>query len=153
MGKGSFSNECCETWVTKSRNDEIEKWLHLPNGSDNDRILSGRLRKLLPITNGTLQKGLAIIASMFPHSMQIERIVSHHNIVLRTENKHTKHTKHKQRHAAPIATNGADTAYYDLRPAVVQIISGRELRNLKPELDTNSKRKFVRKFFRQSGHF
>ena len=68
--EGRFADKCCEQW------DKIEKVPHLPEGSDIGCRLSVRLRKLLPITDGTVQKALAAIGSMSPNSMQAERIVS-----------------------------------------------------------------------------
>lgn len=43
--------------------------------------LSTRLHQLLPVhlTTSCLQKVLAAIMSLSPHSMQVERIISHHN--------------------------------------------------------------------------
>ena len=69
-----FADECCEQW------NKIKIVAHL--SEEIGCKLSVRLRKLLPITDGTIQKVLAAIGSMSPHSKQTERIVSHHNIIV-----------------------------------------------------------------------
>jgi len=56
----------------------------LPAGSDAGATLSNTLRKLLSATRSakTVQKTLEAIATLSPHSMQVERMVSHHNTIL-----------------------------------------------------------------------
>ena len=54
----------------------------LPDGCDLGCKMTVRLRQLLPVTTGSVQKVLASLACMSPHSMQTERIVSHHNLVV-----------------------------------------------------------------------
>ena len=51
----------------------------LPDGCDLGCKMTVRLRQLLPVTTGSVQK---LLASLAPHSMQTERIVSHHNLVV-----------------------------------------------------------------------
>ena len=51
----------------------------LPDGCDLGCKMTVRLRQLLPVTTGSVQKVLASLACMSPHSMQTERIVSHHH--------------------------------------------------------------------------
>ena len=143
--EGRLAAECCEQW------DKIEKVPHLPEGSDIGCKLSVRLRKLLPITDGTVQKVLAAIGSMSPHSMQTERMVSHQNIIV--EDSRTNKTEDTINARLLIALNGVGTAHYDPRPAVAHFLSARERRNRQPDFETYSRRKFVRKFFRQTGHF
>eukprot|EP00795_Rhopilema_esculentum_P005545 gene5545-biopygen530 len=107
--------------------DKIENVPHLPEGSDIGCKLSVRLRKLLPLTDGTVQKVLAAIGSMSPHSMQTERIVSHHNIIV--EDSRTNMTEDTIKARLLIALNGVGTAHYDPRPAVAHFLSARERRN------------------------
>ena len=47
-----------------------------PDGWDLGCKMTVRLRQLLPVTTGSVQKVLASLAFMSPHSMQTERIVS-----------------------------------------------------------------------------
>ena len=70
----------------------------LPGGCDLGCKMTVRLRQLLPVTTGSVQKVLASLACMSPHSMQTERIVSHHNLVV------------------------VGTAYFDPRPALVKFL-------------------------------
>ena len=105
----------------------------------------------MPITDGTVQKVLAAIGSMSPHSMQTERIVSHHNIIV--EDSRTNMAEDTINARLLYALNGVGKAHYDPRPAVAHFLSARERRNRQPDFDTYSRRKFVRKFFRQTGHF
>ena len=48
----------------------------LPDGCELGCKLTVRLRQLLPVTTGSVQKVLASLACTSPHSMQNERIVS-----------------------------------------------------------------------------
>jgi len=69
-----------------------ESWSHIqdvlenavPAGSDTGTTLSNTLRKLLSVTRSakTVQKTLATIATLSPHSMQLERMVRHHNTIV-----------------------------------------------------------------------
>jgi len=79
---GTFAEEVCESW--SQIQDVLEN--ALPAGSDTGVTLSniGLLRKLLRATPSakTVQKSSAAIATLSPHSMQVERIVSHHNTIV-----------------------------------------------------------------------
>jgi len=56
----------------------------LPAGSDTGATLSNRLRKLFSATQSakTVQKTLTAMATLSSHSMQVERMVSHHNTIV-----------------------------------------------------------------------
>ena len=54
----------------------------LPDGCDVGCKMTVTLRQLLRVTTGSVRKVLASLACMSPHSMQTERIVSHHNFVV-----------------------------------------------------------------------
>jgi len=71
---------CVESW--SQIQDVLEN--ALPAGSDTGATLSNTLRKLLSGTRSakTVQKTLAAIATLSPHSMQVERMVKHHNTIV-----------------------------------------------------------------------
>lgn len=142
---GVFADEACEQWNT------ISAIPHLPTGSDLGCSLSVRLRQLLPVTTGLVQKVLSAIATLSPHSMQTERIISHHNLVVDDHRTGMKSNTINAR--LQIALNGVGTAHYDPRMAIVHFLSSRNRREREPNVDSYSKRDFVQKFFRKEGHF
>ena len=92
------------------------------------------LKKLVPVTSGLIQKVLAGIMTLSPHSMQTERIVSHHNMIV-DDNRNTMKQVTINAHLN-IALNGIDTASYDLRKAVVHFPSAKEHWERCPDVDT-----------------
>ena len=70
-----FADDSCEHW---SKIKDVE---FIPEGNDIGSNLSVHLGMLVPITTGIAHTIFAAIMSLSPHSMQTERIVSHHNIV------------------------------------------------------------------------
>ena len=75
---GTFADEACEQRTT------ILDVSYLPVGADVGCSMSVRIRQqlLLTVTTGLVQKVLCAIATLSSHSMQTERIVLHHNVVL-----------------------------------------------------------------------
>lgn len=142
---GQFTDDVCEQWKV------ISDVPYLPVGTDLGCSLSVRLRQLLPITTGLVQRVLAAIATLSPHSMQTERIVSHHNLIV--DDHRTCMNAETVNSRLNIALNGVGTAYYDPRPAVVHFLGAKERRVREPENDIYSQRDFVKKFFRETGHF
>lgn len=142
---GTFTDEACEQWNT------ISNVPYLPVGADLGCSLSVRLRQLLPLCTGLVQKVLAAIATLSPHSMQTERIVSHHNLVV--DDQKTCMNSDTVNARLQIALNGVGTAHYDPRLAVVHFLSVRNRREREPSVDIYSKRDFIKKFFRDTGHF
>src|SRR5271163_2401063 len=110
-----FTNEACEQWSI------ISGIPYLPEGTDVGCFLSVRLRQLLPVCTGVVQRVLAAIATLTPHSMQTERIVSHHNLIM-DDNRScmAPETINARLH---VALNGVGTASYDPRRAVVDFLS------------------------------
>ena len=92
----------------------------LPDGCDLSCKMNVRLWQLLPVTTGSVQKVLAFLACMSPHSMQTERIVSHHNPVV--DNHRISMGENTRNTHLMVALNGVGTAYFDLRPAVVKFL-------------------------------
>ncbi|KAI0227696.1 Nucleolar protein of 40 kDa [Lamellibrachia satsuma] len=92
----------------------------LPDGCDLGCKMTVRLRQLLPVTTGSVQKVLASLACMSPHYMQTKRIVSHHNLVV--DNHRTSMGENTRNARLMVALNGVDTAYFDPRPAVVKFL-------------------------------
>ena len=142
---GIFADEACEQW------NAISDVPHLPAGADLGCSLSVRLRQLLPVTTGLVQKVLSAIATLSPHSMQTERIVSHHNLVVDDHRSSMNSDTINAR--LNIALNGVGTAHYDPRMAIVHFLSARNRREREPNLDIYSRRDFAHKFFREDGHF
>ena len=85
----------------------------LSDGCDLGCKTTVRLRQLLPVTTGSVQKVLASLACTSPHSLQTERIVSHHNHVV--DNHRTSMGEDTRN-----ALKGVGNAYFDPRPAVVK---------------------------------
>ena len=69
----NFVGSVCDSWHA------ISDLKCLPIRNDTGCVLSMRLRQLIPVSTGCLQKLLAAMMSLAPHSMQVERIVSHYN--------------------------------------------------------------------------
>ena len=122
----------------------------LPDGCDLGCKMTVKLRQLLPVTTGSVQKVSASLAYMRPHSMQTERIVSHHNLVV--DNHHTSMGEDTRNARLMVALNGVDTAYFDPRPAVVKFPE-KTRRCGAPDWDIYGQREFVRKFTRETGLF
>jgi len=123
----------------------------LPNGSDVGCGMSVRLRQLLPVCSGLVQRLLAAIATLSPHSMQTERIISHHNLIV--DDTRTSMTSDTTNARLNIALNGTGTAHYDPRPAIVDFLTKKERRKREPDCDLYCEREYMKKFFRKSGHF
>jgi hypothetical protein len=70
----NFADSVCDSWQA------ISDLKRLPIGTDTGCVLSTRLRQLigLPVSTGCPQKLLSAMVSLAPHSMQVERIVSHY---------------------------------------------------------------------------
>ena len=90
----------------------------LPDGCDLGCKMTVRLRQLLQVTTGLVQKVLASLACMSPHSMQTEGIVSHHNLVI--DNHRTSMGEDTRNARLIVALNIVGTAYFDPRPALVK---------------------------------
>jgi len=84
---------------------------------------------------------------MSPHSMQTERLVSHHNIIV--SDSRTRMSEETINARLHLAFNGQGTAHYDPRPAVVEFLTRRDRRKREPTTAIYSDRPFVRKFFRK----
>ncbi|KAG5861413.1 hypothetical protein JTB14_038203 [Gonioctena quinquepunctata] len=98
-------------------------------------------------TKGTLQKLLVSLVVTSPHSMTVERVISHYNnmkIPFRmSSNNDTLNDR------LMIALNGQGTAYFDPRPAIAEFF--RRYREPTPEIYTN--KDFIKKFFRKETEF
>ena len=93
----------------------------LPDGCDLGCKMTVRLRQLLPVTTGSVQKVLASMACMSPHSMQTERIVSHHHNLM-DDNHRTSMGEDTRNARLMVALNGVGTAYFNPRLAVVKFL-------------------------------
>ena len=120
----------------------------LPDGCDLGCKMTVRLRQLLPVTTGSVQKVLASLGCMSPHFMQTERTVNHHNLVV--DNHRTSMGEDTRNVRLMVALNGVGTAYFDPRPAVVKFLE-KTRRCGAPDWDIYGQREFVRKFTRETG--
>ena len=140
----NFADCVCECW------DFIAELPSLPMNTDCGCILSTRLRQLLPVTKGILQKILAAMMSLAPHSMQVERVISHYNNFRSFDRLSTN--LDTVNHRLIICLNGCGTAYFDPRPCVAKFLST-ERRLGMPDPETYEKRFYVQKFFRETNGF
>ena len=85
----------------------------LLHGCDLGCMMTVRLRQLLQVTTHSAQKVFAYLACMSPHSMQTERIVSHHNLVV--DNHRTSTGEDTRNSRLMVALNGLGTAYFHFR--------------------------------------
>ena len=97
-------------------------------------VQAASVRKLVAITTGIVHKIFAAIMSQSPHSMQTERIVSHHNIV--ASDARISMTDDTIISRLFIALNGIGTAHYDPRTAVAHFLAAKERRNREPDFET-----------------
>lgn len=81
--------------------------------------------------------------------MQVERIISHHNLI--ADDRRNSMSQDTMNNRLLIALNGCGTANYDPRPAVGVFLERRQRRYQEPDLSTYSERQFARKFFRGEG--
>lgn len=158
---GTFVDDCCDCW------EAIANVPQLPVGSDEGAALSSRLRKLIPIAKGnplsslqfsfnsivftfalgTLKKMLGAFMVISPHSMQVERVLSHFNLV--ADDRRSTIAEDTINAHLLVALNGTGTATYDPRPAVALFLERRKRRYQEPDLCIYSERQFARKFFRK----
>ena len=137
-----FADGACELW------DSLSCVPRLPVDTDVGCSLTVRLRQMLCISNGVVKKVLGAVAALAPHSMQTERIVSHHNII--GDDRRTCMSTETINARLTIALNGVGTAHYDPRPAVVRFLSMKPRRGGESDTTHYAQRDFAKKFFRQS---
>lgn len=102
--------------------------------------MSNKLRKLIPATTGVLKKLVCALFIVSPHSMTVEKVISHYNQFKSIHRSSTSDTTLNSRMS--IALNGIGTAYYDPRPAVAEFLKKKERRYREPDLETYSHRNF-----------
>jgi len=133
-----FVEDASDCW------NDIQNIPSLPPGSDVGANLSNRLRKLLPITKGVLKMIRGTVVTLSPHSMQVERIVSHYNLTA-SPHRMSFSSDTMNTHLL-VALNGCGTASYDPRPAVALFFKRRERRYQEPNLETYTQREFIKSF-------
>jgi hypothetical protein len=94
----------------------------LPTGADTGCVLSTRLRQLIHVTTGCLQKLLAAMMSLAPHSMP----VSHYNNIRSSHRLAMSLDTVNDRLA--ISLNGVGTAQFGPRPYVAKFLTDKERR-------------------------
>ena len=93
---------------------------------------------MLPVTTGLVQKVLsAIIATLSPHSMQKDKIVSHHSMVV-DDHRTSMNADTINARIHNIVLKGLGTALYDPRMAIVHFLSARNRREREPSIDIYS---------------
>ena len=136
----SFADSVCNAWET------ISSLPTLPPNADLGCILAAKLRQMIPISGGTLQKVLISMMCLAPHSMQTERVVSYYNTFC--SDKRFSTDSSTVNHRLQIALNGKGTAHFDPRPSVAKFLEKKERRYREPDITTYQQREFVAKFFR-----
>jgi len=92
---------------------------------------------------------LETVAALVPHSMQTERIISHHNIIVDDSRLCMSIMSIETVNARlTVALNGVGTAHYDPRHAVVHFLMAKDRRNREPDATLYAQRDFAKKFFR-----
>lgn len=94
---------------------------------------------------------LGAISVLSPHSMQVERIISHHNTI--ADDKRSCLSEDSMNSRLLVALNGSGTSQYDPRAAVAEFLQRKERRFREPDISTYKAREFAKKFFRPDGHF
>ncbi|KAG5887323.1 hypothetical protein JTB14_006465 [Gonioctena quinquepunctata] len=110
-----------------------------------------KLRKLIVCTKGTLQKLLASLFVISPHSMTTERVISHYNNMKipsrMSSNEDTLNDRLK------VALNGQGTAYFDPRPAIVEFFRRKYRRYREATPENYRNRDFIKKFVKKETEF
>ncbi|XP_071053673.1 zinc finger protein 862-like [Onthophagus taurus] len=104
-----FSSNVCDCWPQIEQIGDLDI-------SDIGIKMSYKLRKLISATTGVLQRFSCVLMVLSPHSMTVEKVISHHNQIKLT---HRMSTSEETINAKMfIALNGIGTAHYDPRLAV-----------------------------------
>lgn len=134
-----FASNVCDAWPLIEAIDELPT-------PDRGVKLAHRLRQMIPVTTGVLQKLLCALFIVSPHSMTVEKVISHYNQINSIHRLSTSdETINCRMH---ITLNGIGTASYDPRPAVAEFLRKKERRYREPDLTLYQQRDFVQKFFR-----
>lgn len=104
---------------------------------------------LLYMCSGVLRKVLAAEMALAPHSMQVERIVSSHNLT--DDDKRSTMSSENVNNHLLVSLNGCGTANFDPRPAVGRFLTRKDRRFKEPDPCVYKDRAFVAKFFRHDG--
>jgi hypothetical protein len=128
--------------------DCVDLFAAVPNLANMDGSLSQRFN--LVRTNVAADSPHAILVNLVlsaaPHSMVVERAVSHYNMF--RNDKRLSMSLKSVNDRLLIALNGIGTGQFDPRPAVASFLCAKRRRYREPKLETYSRRPFVKKFFR-----
>jgi hypothetical protein len=128
--------------------DCVDLFIAVPNLATTDGNLSHRFN--LVRTNVAADSPLAVVVNLVlsaaPHSMVVERAVSHYNIF--RNDKRLSMSLQSVNDRLLIALNGNGTGQFDPRPAVAGFLCAKQRRYREPKLETYSHRPFISKFFR-----
>jgi len=103
-----------------------------------------KLRHMYTNSTGVLQYLLGSFLVVSPHSMGTERVVSHHNKLKSIQRASLFKETGNDRLIIIISVNGAGTASYDPRPAVVAFLQKKDRRYREPQTDVYQQRDFIR---------
>ena len=96
-----------------------------------------------------LKKLLGAAMTLAPHSMQVERIISHHNLL--DDDMRSGFSSETLNYRLFVSLNGSGTCSYDPRPAVAHFLQQKERRNREPTLSLYKELPYMKKFFRTDG--
>lgn len=118
-----------------------------------DMSSSERFNRVAKTVSGTsaLNVIVTMVLSAVPHSMTVERTVSHYNII--RSDKRLSLSLQSTNDRLIIALNGLGTAFFDPRPAVAIFLQKKTRRYREPELQLYCERAFIKKFFRDKNTF
>jgi hypothetical protein len=119
-----FASSVCDNWPAVEEIPQIDT-------IDLGAKYSVRLRRLVGCTSGLLQKLLASILVLSPHSMTTERVISHYNQI-KSPHRMSLH-EDTMNARLYVSLNGVGTACYDPRPAVAEFLRKKDRRYREPE--------------------
>ena len=126
-----------------------DSWPKLAKARAEHSSAKDKLIAMATASTGACKKLLSALLCVTPHSMGVERAVSHYN------NVRSSHRLGMQLSTANdrllIGVNGTGTAGFDPRPAVAAFLAVKDRRLRNVDTAVYQERDFVRKFFRTTG--
>lgn len=128
--------------------DCSDLFIKVPALTDNQKNLQQRFQ--LVYNNVTEKSPIAILVNLVlsaaPHSMVVERAVSHYNIF--RNDRRLSMSLQSVNDRLLVALNGVGTGNFDPRPAVAHFLGSKRRRYREPKIHSYSTQPFMKKFFR-----
>lgn len=129
----------CDSWQSLSLIPNVDT-------SDDGCKYSLRLRQMFVKSKGRFKWLLGVFLVSAPHNMGIERVVYHSNQIKSIHRDSTSEETLTKR--LTIAMNGAGTANYDPRPAVIRFLQAKDRRFQSSDFKICQNIDFIKKIFR-----